>query len=128
MISSFVFLPVIVLCIGSMLWCSCLHVDVPLPQQFLDTPTPFEYLILATIIANCIVLALEQHLPASDKTPMSERLVSDPRDRLFRFISRPRPGTREYRQGHFECTATKGCLYLALAGAVGLSGTLRSCL
>uniref|UniRef100_A0A8C7LGB1 Voltage-dependent N-type calcium channel subunit alpha-1B n=1 Tax=Oncorhynchus kisutch TaxID=8019 RepID=A0A8C7LGB1_ONCKI len=32
------------------------------------------YLILATIIANCIVLALEQHLPASDKTPMSERL------------------------------------------------------
>ncbi|XP_047187145.1 calcium channel, voltage-dependent, N type, alpha 1B subunit, a isoform X4 [Scophthalmus maximus] len=35
---------------------------------------PFEYLILATIIANCIVLALEQHLPASDKTPMSERL------------------------------------------------------
>ncbi|XP_044051070.1 voltage-dependent N-type calcium channel subunit alpha-1B-like isoform X6 [Siniperca chuatsi] len=35
---------------------------------------PFEYLILATIIANCIVLALEQHLPALDKTPMSERL------------------------------------------------------
>uniref|UniRef100_A0A8C2KJM7 Voltage-dependent N-type calcium channel subunit alpha-1B n=1 Tax=Cyprinus carpio TaxID=7962 RepID=A0A8C2KJM7_CYPCA len=27
-----------------------------------------------TIIANCIVLALEQHLPAMDKTPMSERL------------------------------------------------------
>ncbi|MCJ8741135.1 hypothetical protein PDJAM_G00067270 [Pangasius djambal] len=35
---------------------------------------PFEYMILATIIANCIVLALEQHLPANDKTPMSERL------------------------------------------------------
>nr|XP_020454786.1 voltage-dependent P/Q-type calcium channel subunit alpha-1A-like [Monopterus albus] len=35
---------------------------------------PFEYMILATIIANCIVLALEQHLPALDKTPMSERL------------------------------------------------------
>ncbi|XP_031711449.1 voltage-dependent N-type calcium channel subunit alpha-1B-like isoform X6 [Anarrhichthys ocellatus] len=35
---------------------------------------PFEYMILATIIANCIVLALEQHLPASDKTPLSERL------------------------------------------------------
>lgn len=33
-------------------------------------------MILATIIANCIVLALEQHLPAEDKTPMSERLVS----------------------------------------------------
>ncbi|XP_062873915.1 calcium channel, voltage-dependent, N type, alpha 1B subunit, a [Trichomycterus rosablanca] len=35
---------------------------------------PFEYMILATIIANCIVLALEQHLPAGDQTPMSERL------------------------------------------------------
>ncbi|XP_049752392.1 voltage-dependent N-type calcium channel subunit alpha-1B [Elephas maximus indicus] len=35
---------------------------------------PFEYMILATIIANCIVLALEQHLPDGDKTPMSERL------------------------------------------------------
>lgn len=42
----------------------------------LNCHTPFEYMILATIIANCIVLALEQHLPASDKTPMSERLVS----------------------------------------------------
>uniref|UniRef100_A0A3P9K885 Voltage-dependent N-type calcium channel subunit alpha n=1 Tax=Oryzias latipes TaxID=8090 RepID=A0A3P9K885_ORYLA len=40
----------------------------------LNPHTPFEYMILATIIANCIVLALEQHLPASDKTPMSERL------------------------------------------------------
>nr|XP_040040128.1 voltage-dependent R-type calcium channel subunit alpha-1E isoform X5 [Gasterosteus aculeatus aculeatus] len=35
---------------------------------------PFEYLILTTIIANCIVLALEQHLPGEDKTPMSKRL------------------------------------------------------
>ncbi|KAF7241300.1 Voltage-dependent R-type calcium channel subunit alpha-1E [Varanus komodoensis] len=31
-------------------------------------------MILATIIANCIVLALEQHLPEDDKTPMSRRL------------------------------------------------------
>ncbi|CAL8384837.1 unnamed protein product, partial [Gadus morhua 'NCC'] len=31
-------------------------------------------MILSTIIANCIVLALEQHLPVNDKTPMSERL------------------------------------------------------
>ncbi|KAI1891939.1 hypothetical protein AGOR_G00148870 [Albula goreensis] len=31
-------------------------------------------MILATIIANCIVLALEQHLPEDDKTPMSKRL------------------------------------------------------
>ncbi|XP_038571832.1 voltage-dependent R-type calcium channel subunit alpha-1E isoform X1 [Micropterus salmoides] len=35
---------------------------------------PFEYMILTTIIANCIVLALEQHLPGEDKTPMSKRL------------------------------------------------------
>ncbi|KAL1005728.1 hypothetical protein UPYG_G00063240 [Umbra pygmaea] len=35
---------------------------------------PFEWMILATIIANCIVLALEQHLPVNDKTPLSERL------------------------------------------------------
>lgn len=42
----------------------------------LNPHTPFEYMILATIIANCIVLALEQHLPDDDKTPMSERLVS----------------------------------------------------
>ncbi|KAL1275211.1 hypothetical protein QQF64_028025, partial [Cirrhinus molitorella] len=42
--------------------------------SFLNTFTPFEYMILATIIANCIVLGLEQHLPALDKTPMSKRL------------------------------------------------------
>ncbi|XP_034043666.1 LOW QUALITY PROTEIN: calcium channel, voltage-dependent, P/Q type, alpha 1A subunit, b [Thalassophryne amazonica] len=35
---------------------------------------PFEWMILTTIIANCIVLALEQHLPGGDKTPLSERL------------------------------------------------------
>lgn len=38
--------------------------------------TPFEYMILLTIIANCVVLALEQHLPGEDKTPMAKRLVS----------------------------------------------------
>uniref|UniRef100_G3UNS2 Voltage-dependent N-type calcium channel subunit alpha n=1 Tax=Loxodonta africana TaxID=9785 RepID=G3UNS2_LOXAF len=42
--------------------------------ELLNPRTPFEYMILATIIANCIVLALEQHLPDGDKTPMSERL------------------------------------------------------
>ncbi|KAJ8357764.1 hypothetical protein SKAU_G00205580 [Synaphobranchus kaupii] len=31
-------------------------------------------MILATIIANCVVLALEQHLPGEDKTPMAKRL------------------------------------------------------
>uniref|UniRef100_A0A3Q3E634 Voltage-dependent N-type calcium channel subunit alpha n=1 Tax=Labrus bergylta TaxID=56723 RepID=A0A3Q3E634_9LABR len=43
-------------------------------KKITEWPYPVTYMILATIIANCIVLALEQHLPASDKTPMSERL------------------------------------------------------
>lgn len=44
-------------------------------------------MILATIIANCIVLALEQHLPDGDKTPMSERLVSFIHLFTFYFVS-----------------------------------------
>uniref|UniRef100_A0A8C3H4U1 Voltage-dependent R-type calcium channel subunit alpha n=1 Tax=Corvus moneduloides TaxID=1196302 RepID=A0A8C3H4U1_CORMO len=55
-------------------------------KKLIDWPYPFctpcepplllpgFYMILATIIANCIVLALEQHLPEDDKTPMSRRL------------------------------------------------------
>uniref|UniRef100_A0A8C4QJY4 Ion transport domain-containing protein n=1 Tax=Eptatretus burgeri TaxID=7764 RepID=A0A8C4QJY4_EPTBU len=40
---------------------------------------PFEYLILTTIIANCIVLAMEQHLPATDKTLLSDQLdITEP--------------------------------------------------
>ncbi|XP_036409855.1 voltage-dependent R-type calcium channel subunit alpha-1E-like isoform X2 [Megalops cyprinoides] len=42
-------------------------------KKIIEWP-PFEYMILATIIANCVVLALEQHLPGEDKTPMSKRL------------------------------------------------------
>ncbi|XP_062855667.1 voltage-dependent R-type calcium channel subunit alpha-1E [Trichomycterus rosablanca] len=42
-------------------------------KRIIEWP-PFEYMILSTIIANCIVLALEQHLPGEDKTPMSKRL------------------------------------------------------
>lgn len=38
--------------------------------------TPFEYAVLSTIIANCVVLALEEHLPRSDKTNLAQRLVS----------------------------------------------------
>lgn len=38
--------------------------------------TPFEYAVLSTIIANCIVLALEEHLPNSDKTMLAQKLVS----------------------------------------------------
>jgi len=32
-------------------------------------------MVLLTIIANCIVLALEEHLPEGDKTPLASRLV-----------------------------------------------------
>jgi len=33
-------------------------------------------MVLLTIIANCIVLALEEHLPENDKTPLAIELVS----------------------------------------------------
>ena len=36
---------------------------------------PFEYMVLLTIIANCVVLALEEHLPNEDKTPLAISLV-----------------------------------------------------
>lgn len=38
--------------------------------------TPFEYAVLLTIIANCVVLALEEHLPGGDKTPLARKLVT----------------------------------------------------
>ena len=37
---------------------------------------PFEYMVLLTIIANCVVLALEEHLPNNDKTPLAVSLVN----------------------------------------------------
>uniref|UniRef100_F6XKU9 Voltage-dependent R-type calcium channel subunit alpha n=1 Tax=Ornithorhynchus anatinus TaxID=9258 RepID=F6XKU9_ORNAN len=46
----------------------------PYPALLLSPIACSRYMILATIIANCIVLALEQHLPEDDKTPMSRRL------------------------------------------------------
>jgi len=32
-------------------------------------------MVLMTIIANCIVLALEEHLPENDKTLLTQQLV-----------------------------------------------------
>uniref|UniRef100_A0A3B3R787 Voltage-dependent N-type calcium channel subunit alpha n=1 Tax=Paramormyrops kingsleyae TaxID=1676925 RepID=A0A3B3R787_9TELE len=43
-------------------------------KKITEWPYPLHWFENTTIIANCIVLALEQHLPACDKTPMSERL------------------------------------------------------
>ncbi|KAJ8968302.1 hypothetical protein NQ317_013709 [Molorchus minor] len=39
-----------------------------------DMSTPFEYAVLLTIIANCVVLALEEHLPYQDKTMLAQKL------------------------------------------------------
>ena len=36
----------------------------------------FEYAVLVTITANCVVLALEEHLPGGDRTPLAQQLVS----------------------------------------------------
>lgn len=40
---------------------------------FIEWP-PLEYAVLLTIIANCIVLALEEHLPSKDRTPLAQKL------------------------------------------------------
>lgn len=52
-------------------------VSVYFLDSFVFYLTPFEYLILLTIVANCIVLALEEHLPGEDKTPQTMKLVSE---------------------------------------------------
>lgn len=44
--------------------------------RFLIEWPPFEYTVLLTIIANCVVLALEEHLPNGDRTPMAQQLES----------------------------------------------------
>ncbi|XP_050331189.1 voltage-dependent calcium channel type A subunit alpha-1 isoform X12 [Bactrocera neohumeralis] len=42
--------------------------------RFIIEWPPFEYAVLLTIIANCVVLALEEHLPGSDKTVLALKL------------------------------------------------------
>ncbi|XP_020288402.1 voltage-dependent calcium channel type A subunit alpha-1 isoform X5 [Pseudomyrmex gracilis] len=42
--------------------------------RFIIEWPPFEYAVLLTIIANCVVLALEEHLPKEDKTPLAQNL------------------------------------------------------
>jgi len=43
--------------------------------KFLIEWPPFEYTVLLTIIANCVVLAVERPLPNNDKTELARRLV-----------------------------------------------------
>ncbi|XP_055541646.1 voltage-dependent calcium channel type A subunit alpha-1-like isoform X14 [Wyeomyia smithii] len=42
--------------------------------RFIIEWPPFEYAVLLTIIANCVVLALEEHLPHGDKTLLAQKL------------------------------------------------------
>ncbi|XP_043276713.1 voltage-dependent calcium channel type A subunit alpha-1 isoform X4 [Venturia canescens] len=42
--------------------------------RFIIEWPPFEYAVLITIIANCVVLALEEHLPKHDKTILAQKL------------------------------------------------------
>ncbi|XP_048524093.1 voltage-dependent calcium channel type A subunit alpha-1 isoform X3 [Dendroctonus ponderosae] len=42
--------------------------------RFIIEWPPFEYAVLLTIIANCVVLALEEHLPSADKTSLAQKL------------------------------------------------------
>ncbi len=42
--------------------------------RFLIEWPPFEYTVLLTIIANCVVLALEEHLPNGDRTILAQSL------------------------------------------------------
>ena len=44
--------------------------------KFLIEWPPFEYTVLLTIIANCVVLAVERPLPNGDKTILAMELVS----------------------------------------------------
>jgi hypothetical protein len=44
--------------------------------KFIIEWPPFEYAVLLTIIANCVVLALEEHLPNGDKTLLALELVN----------------------------------------------------
>ncbi|XP_022648011.1 voltage-dependent calcium channel type A subunit alpha-1-like isoform X2 [Varroa destructor] len=50
--------------------------DNPLRRytRFIIEWPPFEYAVLLTIIANCVVLALEEHLPKGDRTPLAQKL------------------------------------------------------
>ena len=45
--------------------------------KFLIEWPPFEYTVLLTIIANCVVLAVERPLPNGDKTMLAMELVSN---------------------------------------------------
>ena len=55
--------------------------DNPIRRQtrwIIEWPV-FEYGVIVTIIANCVVLAMEEHLPGGDRTPLAVQLeVTEP--------------------------------------------------
>lgn len=44
-------------------------------KHIIELPV-FEYAVLVTITANCVVLAMEEHLPGGDRAPLAVQLVS----------------------------------------------------
>lgn len=53
----------------------CLLFPITLGLFFLWTCTPFEYLVILTIILNCVVLGSETKLPAGDSVWLNQKLV-----------------------------------------------------
>ena len=54
---------------------------------FLIEWPPFEYTVLLTIIANCVVLAIEEPQPNKDKTMLAKQLVSTlDREKLYTVV------------------------------------------
>ncbi|CAF0744257.1 unnamed protein product [Brachionus calyciflorus] len=60
---------------------------------------PFEYMVIMTIVANCVVLAMDEHLPNDDKTPLSISLEA----------------TEQYFLAIFCCEASLKIIALGLA-------------
>lgn len=55
--------------------------DHPLRRltKFIIEWPPFEYTVLVTIIANCLVMAMEEHLPGGDRSTLAQKLeVTEP--------------------------------------------------
>lgn len=42
--------------------------------KFIIEWPPFEYTVLITIISTCVVMAMEEHLPDGDRTPLAMQL------------------------------------------------------
>lgn len=43
-------------------------------MKFIIEWPPFEYTVLVTIVSSCVTMAMEEHLPDKDRTPLSKEL------------------------------------------------------